>query len=77
MPHTFYSPPDIELLLTAVGAIERSQIPGATTTFSKSDDGRGEDSDGEEEGFGGNRRKTKPTIRKNDKDDEDEDDFDL
>jgi hypothetical protein len=61
---------DIELLLTAVGAIEHSRIPGAET-YEKSDGGRDADSDGEDEGFGGNRKKTNPTIRNQQEDDDD------
>ncbi|PWN52165.1 thioredoxin-like protein [Violaceomyces palustris] len=52
---------DIELLLTAVGVLDRSQVPGASTyddgRGGERDGGRGED-DGEDsdEGFGGTRR---------------------
>lgn len=60
---------DIELLLTAVGVLDKSQIPGAANyeNGSQKDDGN----DSEDEGFGGNRRKAKPTIRSQEDDDAD------
>jgi hypothetical protein len=67
---------DIELLLTAVGVIDKSQVPGAATYDGNGDKKSAKDSDDEDEGFGGNRRKTKSTIRS--QEDEDADlDWDL
>jgi hypothetical protein len=60
-----------------VGAIEHSRIPGADT-YERSDDGRDAESDGEDEGFGGNRKKTQPTIRSQRANDDDDDlDWDM
>jgi hypothetical protein len=61
---------DIELLLTAVGALDRSQVPGAAT-YDIGNGKDGQDSENEDEGFGGNRRKTTQTIRSQEEDDAD------
>ncbi|CAO1627364.1 unnamed protein product [Parajaminaea phylloscopi] len=72
---------DIELLLTAVGVIERSAVPGApthagsaTTTQSKAEQRAAdrEEAQDEDEGFGGsNRRYHKPTVRSQEEEDDD------
>ncbi|PWN31457.1 thioredoxin-like protein [Meira miltonrushii] len=66
---------DIELLLLAVGVIERSTVPGSSSyepglqfKDPKKNPEEGEDQD-EDEGFGGNRTKTKPTIRSQEEED--------
>ncbi|UZJ54731.1 hypothetical protein CBS101457_004051 [Exobasidium rhododendri] len=61
---------DIELLLTAVGVLDKSQVPGSAT-FGNENGKSGKDSEDEDEGFGGNRRKTKQTIRSQEEDDAD------
>lgn len=66
---------DIELLLLAVGVIERSTVPGSSSyepglqfKDPKKNPEEEEDQD-EDEGFGGNRTKTKPTIRSQEEED--------
>ena len=67
----YYKFIDIELLLTAVGAIDKSRVPGAATYDNINSGRNNRDSEDEDEGFGGNRRKTKSTIRSQEEDDAD------
>lgn len=66
---------DIELLLLAVGVIERSSVPGSSSYapgLQFNEDKKDEDDDLDaDEGFGGTRRKTKSTIRSQEEEDDD------
>lgn len=72
--HAFLIPYlDIELLLLAVGVIERSNVPGMQNYggLQFKNDKEKDEHDEQEEDFGGNRNKIKSSIRSQEEEDDD------